>query len=582
MLRALAADQLDVVNLLIDAGADLNVTSYTEGNALITCVQKQNIELMASLIEKNASVNVKSPWGGTALNSAVSAGNMKMYRLLLKGNAELDVKDKQGATPLIKALQIGNSRMIQSLIEGKADVNIVDNNGMSPLDLCVKNDKMMEINWLIANDADVNRQHTHGRTALMYALHLQKPAICNTLIDANADPNIPDDNGNTPVILCAQQEEEELLDRLIDIGADLNHKNVEDCGAIHYACLEEFEDIVEILLDGDADRDLASTQFGTPTDIVRKRVKNKAIDLLLNAETLDSSESIENVDSDREEPEEEVEDEAPWDTQRTMDWMCEEVPGLTAHRATLETIGVDRQFLIESAEEDFIGMGLIDDELRAATMRAINKLKHINVEQLDDDEIPEHVENLFRTIDLDGTGYIDEAEFSTALTFLELMLDPKDVGKVYSNIDTNNNGRISAVEFSTFLQQGPYDDTSVENVRQAILTRLAVIKEKNNVDTDMQRGMSDLMKQGGITMPAGMKMPANMDLSHMNMTIDNMNMANMELPAGFGDMEKTYRRISQLETRKQKASMKNTDELDLAALREQRQEESSDDDDSSD
>jgi len=253
-------------------------------------------------------------------------------------------------------------------------------------------------------------------------------------------------------------------------------------------------------------------------------VKNKAIDLLLNAETLDSSESIQEVHTDNEESEEEeVEaDEEPWDTEKTLDWLCEEVPDLVAHRKTLESIGVDRKFLIESHEEDFIGMGLVDDKLRGDTMRAISKLKHINVKQLDEEEIPEHVENLFKTIDLDGGGYIDEAEFSTALTFLELSLDPSVVSKIYGLIDENNNGQISAPEFSHFLQK-PQEDSIIENVRSAILTRLAVTKEKKSVDKDMQRGMSELM-DGGF----GMGGFGNVG--------DMPSLDNMEMPKGFANM----------------------------------------------
>ena len=126
-----------------------------------------------------------------------------------------------------------------------------------------------------------------------------------------------------------------------------------------------------------------------------------------------------------------------------MEWLIAEVPALDAHRQTLESIGVDRKFLIESQEEDFIGMGLVDDKLRKDTMRAITKLKHINVKQLDEEEVPEHVENLFKTIDLDGGGYIDEAEFSTALTFLELVLEPPVISKIYALIDDNSNGNLT-------------------------------------------------------------------------------------------------------------------------------------------
>ena len=40
--------------------------------------------------------------------------------------------------------------------------------------------------------------------------------------------------------------------------------------------------------------------------------------------------------------------------ERTLEWLVAEDPSLEAHRPTLESIGVDRKFLIELNEEDFI------------------------------------------------------------------------------------------------------------------------------------------------------------------------------------------------------------------------------------
>ena len=74
LLRALSSDAMEIVDLLIENKADLNVTSYSEGSALICCVKKKKLDLLQRLLECGAKVNTASPWGGTAANEAVAQG----------------------------------------------------------------------------------------------------------------------------------------------------------------------------------------------------------------------------------------------------------------------------------------------------------------------------------------------------------------------------------------------------------------------------------------------------------------------------------------------------------------------------
>ena len=51
--------------------------------------------------------------------------------------------------------------------------------------------------------------------------------------------------------------------------------------------------------------------------------------------------------------------------------------------------------------------------------------------------------DLFGTVDLDGSGYIDRDELAAVCD-----LDSEDLGEVFSQLDADRDGRISIEEFS--------------------------------------------------------------------------------------------------------------------------------------
>jgi len=499
LLKAIATEQQDIVEVLLKMDASCNVTNFKEGSALICAVSKKNMPLIDTLLEKKADVNVASPWGGTAINTAVEQGDIKILKKLIAEKGNPDVKDKSGITPLIKAIEIQNSRMIQILINEKCDVNLCDNQGFSPLDLSVKNDRLMELNWLIHAGADLDRQHVGGRTALMFALNQGKEALAGTLIESKADVNIPDDEGSTPLIVCAEKGYEDLLEPLIAHKADLNHKNKNDFGAIHVACLGQMEYFVECLIDAGCDRDLSNSQFGTPTEIVRNHTVNQVIDVMLNPPAdIDSSSS-----SESEEEEEKDSEPSEGGATATFELLVAKVPEVEAFKETFFNVGVNRDWLIKANDDDLIGLGIADENLRKKILKAAMEIQAETMKLLEHEEIPTKLQELFSVIDLDGSGAIDEAEFHTALVYLQVSLDQETMTKVYKRIDLNSNGSIGAHEFAVFLQS-PHDDERVEELKNIILAKLSTFGGASTSVTkgfgDMKHSMEDIMKSNTFDM----------------------------------------------------------------------------------
>ena len=103
-------NQTDIAKFLITKGADPNLSAKNPSkvNALHSAVAKENIELCELFIEKGVDVNAIQMDGVTALHSAVHRNNLSMTKLLVKNGANISLKMKNGDTALLIAQREGH------------------------------------------------------------------------------------------------------------------------------------------------------------------------------------------------------------------------------------------------------------------------------------------------------------------------------------------------------------------------------------------------------------------------------------------------------------------------------------------
>jgi len=86
-----------MVDLLIDAGANVNLRSEDRGNtALMDAVAGGFTPIVEDLIEAGTDVNIQSKDGQTALIIAVGKGDVELCKKLLEAGADPDIEDKLG------------------------------------------------------------------------------------------------------------------------------------------------------------------------------------------------------------------------------------------------------------------------------------------------------------------------------------------------------------------------------------------------------------------------------------------------------------------------------------------------------
>jgi len=64
------------------------------------------------------------------------------------------------------------------------------------------------------------------------------------------------------------------------------------------------------------------------------------------------------------------------------------------------------------------------------------------------------LENVFKSVDLEGNGKLDYASFQTAMFSLDVMMDDEKMNELYKTVDTEDTGEIDYDQFLDFLKNG--------------------------------------------------------------------------------------------------------------------------------
>ena len=134
--RAALYGETNVVRVLLEADIYSN---HQKTRALFSAIEHNYIDIVQLFLAAGADVNAKDNEGETALMTAASDGSTEIVRQLLAAGADVHAKDNRGKTALIFAVRDGSTEKVQQLLAAGADVNIADNAGQTALTIAKKN-----------------------------------------------------------------------------------------------------------------------------------------------------------------------------------------------------------------------------------------------------------------------------------------------------------------------------------------------------------------------------------------------------------------------------------------------------------
>lgn len=122
LLSAIRAYDAEAAKVALDEGANPNAGDFYNGYALTIAAGLGNEEIVQLLVENGADVNIFVDEGYTALAEAVNGGHYQVVAYLL----DLGVNPNQlvsGVTPIFFAAQSGRPDIVELLLQYGADPN---------------------------------------------------------------------------------------------------------------------------------------------------------------------------------------------------------------------------------------------------------------------------------------------------------------------------------------------------------------------------------------------------------------------------------------------------------------------------
>jgi ankyrin repeat protein len=229
--------ELKVVELLLAAGADVNLADVGGYTTLHGAAMRPEPEFLQALLAKGADVSAQTRTGETPLHYAALLGTPATVKLLLEKGAKVGKHNRFGNTPIFFATASGKPEVARLLLERGAFADEVNNDGGTPLYGAVRvGDREMVALLLDEGHMAINgRAGDLGETALHTAARLGDAAMVRFLLQRKADFNATDKEGFTPLLNAAEHGEMAIIQILVQSGADLTVRTREDATAFALA-----------------------------------------------------------------------------------------------------------------------------------------------------------------------------------------------------------------------------------------------------------------------------------------------------------------------------------------------------------
>ncbi|MBV9506013.1 MAG: ankyrin repeat domain-containing protein [Acidobacteriia bacterium] len=247
LMYAARQGSLDAARVLVDAGAELNITDPDGTTALVLALINGQYDTAALLVERGADPNIGDTAGMAALYAAVDMNTLgevygrparpstskrnalALIKLLLdhgaNPNAQLKTPTLQrahtpgegtlaeGSTPLMRAAKNGDAAAMRLLLEHGADPSIAQKNhttalmlaaglgrgqGVFAKDYATDNEMFEAVKILVAGEVDVNAVNDNGQTAMHFAARTSDD-IVRFLAAHGAKVDVKDKQGHTPL-----------------------------------------------------------------------------------------------------------------------------------------------------------------------------------------------------------------------------------------------------------------------------------------------------------------------------------------------------------------------------------------------
>ena len=313
LMRCARTGSAAAVETLLAHKADVNASDKERGQtALMWAVAQKHPDVVEALIEGGADIDAHSTGGFTPLFFAARVGDTESAARLVAAGAKVNEAGPGGMTPLVLASASGQEDVGIFLLDKGADANARDGNGAAALHYAVfkgitaldgiryanyvehlfRPDLMELAKALLAHGANPNVRLEKdprvggssgslavGATPFLLAAAAPDPEMMRLLADAGADGKIATESKLTPLMAAAglargqdftaddKRLALEAAKIALELGSDVNAASEDGLTAMHGAALNGADGVVQFLADKGAKLDVRDKYQQTPLSI---------------------------------------------------------------------------------------------------------------------------------------------------------------------------------------------------------------------------------------------------------------------------------------------------------------------------
>ena len=268
----------NIINLLLEKGADTSIEDELEDTAILRAADEDNTIVVQMMLKHSVDFRGIDKLGRSILHGVCANGHGDIARSFVNAGYDINVQGDYGETPLHDAGREGYCTLTETLLELGTDPLIRDNSDRTPRLVAVQRGRkdvaglleekehqlgyeeveidefslpawsVAEINRhdlleaLIKRGGDLNeRDPDTSDTALHIAIKSNNLHILEQLLKAGADPNLINRFGKTPLKLGALNGYPEATQSLLKYGAKVDVEGEAESALSFALAYENFE-----------------------------------------------------------------------------------------------------------------------------------------------------------------------------------------------------------------------------------------------------------------------------------------------------------------------------------------------------
>jgi ankyrin repeat protein len=301
LTSAIESDHIEVIQYLLAHGAQVNLRGPRTGETpLFVALRARNRDILNLLLQAHADISVRNNDGYTPLMVASMNNDLEMVEFCKARGAKFDSPQNEllfaashGDVAEVQRLLNGGAAVATNAADSKGKFNLVNTSsrdGFTPLIAAASQGQTAAVKVLIAAGANLDSLDSSHDTALLLAIRNGHKSTILALLDAGADPKILNGGGSTTLLQAAlYMDDPDVVERLIGAGVSVSSDGIERDGRpntntpLMTAAFFGRIHTVQILLDAHAD--VNARRFGGETALMDAASAGQAgvVALLLRA-----------------------------------------------------------------------------------------------------------------------------------------------------------------------------------------------------------------------------------------------------------------------------------------------------------